>query len=42
MSPWDPALASAMAAAGEVVFEEELLEVLIADLEAGEHGRPPG
>lgn len=39
-SPWEPALTSAMATAGEVVFEEELLEVLVADLsEAGERLR---
>lgn len=38
-SPWDPALASAMAAAGEVVFEEELLEVLVADLSEADERR---
>ncbi len=31
-SPWDPSLAVAMAAAGEVVYEEELIDDLVADL----------
>lgn len=31
-SPWDPALATAMAEAGEVVFEEEMLDELLSDL----------
>jgi uncharacterized protein (TIGR02679 family) len=34
-SPWDPALAAAMAEAGEAVFEEELLDDLLTDLAAG-------
>lgn len=34
-SPWDPALAVAMDAAGEVVYEEDVLEVLLADLGGG-------
>jgi len=31
-SPWDPALASAMAESGEVVYEEELLDLLVDDV----------
>jgi hypothetical protein len=31
-SPWDPALAAAMGATGRAVFEEELLDDLVADL----------
>jgi hypothetical protein len=34
-SPWDPALAIAMAAAGEAVYEEDLLDDLLADLAPG-------
>lgn len=32
-SPWDPALAQAMADAGEVVYEEDVIEVLLSDLD---------
>ncbi|MGI9120029.1 MAG: TIGR02679 family protein [Acidimicrobiales bacterium] len=32
-SPWDPALAEAMADAGEVVYEEDVLEALLIDLD---------
>jgi hypothetical protein len=31
-TPWDPRLATAMAEMGEVVYEEELIDLLVADL----------
>ncbi len=31
-TPWDPALADAMAATGKVVYEESVTETLITDL----------
>ena len=31
-TPWDPRLATAMAGTGEVVYEEELIDLLVADL----------
>jgi uncharacterized protein (TIGR02679 family) len=34
-SPWDPRLAEAMAAHGTVIHEEDVLEVLLADLAGG-------
>ncbi|AKU92738.1 TIGR02679 family protein [Vulgatibacter incomptus] len=34
-SPWDPALASAMARHGTAVYEEQLLDLLLRDLEVG-------
>jgi uncharacterized protein (TIGR02679 family) len=35
LSPWDPALAATMTAVGEAVHEEEVLDLLLADLDAG-------
>jgi uncharacterized protein (TIGR02679 family) len=36
-SPWEPALAIAMADLGRIVYEEEVLESLLADLAPGGH-----
>ncbi len=38
-TPWDPGLATAMAAAGRAVYEESVADALIADLSGGGPGR---